>query len=184
MTPEMLRHLRETRALTREALAEFLGDCTASTVNKWERGMHDIPAWVEEKMLRSIEVKLPMDELLLLLREAQALGLSPEHLLGDAIRLWLEKTRPRMENPSQSAPDLVKPRAWTPETHPVQTAASNTPSRTSAPPPATANIVKLPAQHVVAGLNETSNEAPTPERDATLGEYPKPRRPIRRKREA
>ncbi len=176
MTHELLRYLREQRGLTREQLADYLGDCTASTVNKWERDINPVPAWVADKMLRGIPIKLPVHEMLALLTEARVTGQSAESILGDAIRLWLEKTRPRMENPSQSGADLVKPRAWTPETQPVQTAVFTQPSRAPAPPQAIANIVKLPAQHVV-GLNDVPSDEPLPETEAAdLSKYPSPRR--------
>ena len=50
MTPDQLRFLREQRGLTREQLAAYLGDCTASTVNKWERGGRPIPRYIELAM--------------------------------------------------------------------------------------------------------------------------------------
>lgn len=174
MTPEILRHLRESRGLTREQLADHLGDCSPSTVNKWERGMHDIPAWVEEKMLRAIEVKLPLDELHLLLSEAQSTGLPADQIIADALRLWL-KTQRQEKSPSQTGADLVKPPAWTPPTSRVQTVASTSHSRASASAEEIANIVKLPPQHVVS-LNESAQTAPIPARDETLGAFSKPAR--------
>lgn len=89
MTPETLRYLREQRGLTREELAEFLGDCSASTVNKWERNMHAIPQWVEDKMLRHIPIQLPYQELHELLDEASTSGRSASAIIAEALRLWL-----------------------------------------------------------------------------------------------
>lgn len=94
MTKEHLEHLRKSRGLTREELAAELGGCTAQAIVKWERGERAIPAWVEEKMMRSIPVTLPLDELHLLLTEAQLTGQSPDTILAEAIRLWLNSKRP------------------------------------------------------------------------------------------
>jgi transcriptional regulator with XRE-family HTH domain len=93
MKPETLRHLRETRSLTREQLAVVLG-CSAAAIVQWEAGRREIPGWVEEKMMRSIPVKLPLDELHLLLTEAQSSGLAAENIIAEAIRLWLKSRRP------------------------------------------------------------------------------------------
>ncbi len=89
MTPETLLHLRKSRSLTREELATELGGCTAQAIVKWERGERTIPDWVEEKMLRTIKVTLPLDELHWLLTEALTTGQSAESILADALRLWL-----------------------------------------------------------------------------------------------
>ena len=105
MSPEQLRSLREARGLTREQLAAELGDCTASTVNKWERGMHDIPGWVEDKMLSSVRVTFPLDELHELLDLARSEDLSFEDLLAEAIR---ELVKARRSRPKAPAPYPVK----------------------------------------------------------------------------
>lgn len=180
MNHEILRYLREQRGITREQLAEYLGDCTASTVNKWERNINPVPAWVQDKMLRSIPVTLPVEEMLALLTEAQATGQSAESILAEACRLWLKNVTPHpQENPSENSPDLVKSRAWTPTRKTVPTVVSTMPSPITAPPPASANIVPLPPQHVVA-LNETPQSPPVLEtRDESLSQYPRPRRPKR-----
>ncbi|MCG3206299.1 MAG: hypothetical protein KCHDKBKB_03033 [Elusimicrobia bacterium] len=94
MTKEQLESLRKSRGLTREQLAADLGGCTAQAIVKWERGERAIPAWVEEKMMRAIPVTLPLDELHLLLDEAQASGLSADQIIAEAIRLWLKTKRP------------------------------------------------------------------------------------------
>lgn len=94
MKAEQLETLRKSRGLTREELANELGGCTAQAIVKWERGERSIPAWVEEKMMRSIPITLPLDELHLLLAEAQASGKSAETIIAEAIRLWLKAQRP------------------------------------------------------------------------------------------
>lgn len=94
MKPQQLETLRKSRGLTREELATELGGCTAQAIVKWERGERSIPAWVEEKMMRAIPVTLPLDELHLLLTEAQRSGQSAESIIAEAIRLWLKAQRP------------------------------------------------------------------------------------------
>ena len=107
MTPETLRYLREQRGLTREELAEFLGDCSASTVNKWERNINPVPAWVEDKMLRSIPITLPLDELYLLINEAHKANRSAASILGESIRLWLTQQQNESKFTSQTAADAM-----------------------------------------------------------------------------
>ena len=82
---------------------------------------------------------------------------------------------------SQTEVDLVKPPAWTPTTNRVQTAVSTSLSHAAEPDAEIANIVKLPAQHVVS-LNESAKTAPIPARDEALGAFPKPARKLRRTR--
>lgn len=89
MTPATLLHLRKSRGLTREELATELGGCTAQAIVKWERGERAIPEWVEEKMLRTLKVTLPLEELHWLLSESISSGQSAESILAEAIRLWL-----------------------------------------------------------------------------------------------
>jgi transcriptional regulator with XRE-family HTH domain len=125
MSPEQLRSLRETRGLTREQLATELGDCTASTVNKWERGMHEIPAWVEEKMLSNVQINFPLKDLHQLLDFSRESGESFEDFLSIAVREYIVKHR-------------SKPQPQAANSGPVKTAAS--PS----------NITPLPVQHIAA----------------------------------
>ncbi|WP_044133613.1 helix-turn-helix domain-containing protein [Verrucomicrobium spinosum] len=96
MEPDQLRHLRESRGMTREALAEWLGDCSASTVNKWERGMHAIPGWVEQKMLSDLHLNLPLKAIHALMNHAQSTGQDFASTLALAIQQYLgteEKTK-------------------------------------------------------------------------------------------
>lgn len=170
MTHHTLRYLREQRGLTREQLADYLGDCTASTVNKWERGINPVPAWVQDKMLRSIPVKLPVEEMLQLLTEAQATGQSAESILADACRLWLAGHR------STSQP------CQTPQTTVASTAASIATAPNPPPTsPTAANIVPLPPPPVVATLlhqtmtkaAETTTSPPVTETRDPATTYPK-----------
>lgn len=89
MTGQQLRDLRDSRSLTREQLAEQLGGCTAQAIVKWERDERPIPAWVEEKMLRTVQIRLPLAELHELLDLAREENLSFEQLLAESIRLRL-----------------------------------------------------------------------------------------------
>lgn len=77
--------------MTRDELAEFLGDVTASTINKWERGIHAVPQWVEERMFASVKLALPLDDLQALLGLATDRGISFSRLLSEAIREHLER---------------------------------------------------------------------------------------------
>jgi transcriptional regulator with XRE-family HTH domain len=89
MTGQQLRELRDSRNLTREQLAEQLGGCTAQAIVKWERDERPIPAWVEDKMFRSVQISLPLEELHELLDLARAENLSFEQLLAESLRLRL-----------------------------------------------------------------------------------------------
>lgn len=147
MSPEQLRLLRESRGMTREALATELGDCSASTINKWERGMHDIPQWVEEKMLRSTTVKFPLSELHELLDLAREEKIDFGDLLSEGIKLVMEKRRLKSSAPS-----------------PVKTGA------TPATPAATAsNISKMPAQHFLAADDSAATEELPPPKKVSYG---------------
>lgn len=97
MSPEQLRSLREARGLTREQLAAELGDTSASTVNKWERGMHDIPAWVEKHMLSNVHIQFPLTELHQLMDFARESQESFEAFLSTAISEFLTNRRAKQE---------------------------------------------------------------------------------------
>lgn len=161
MTPETLRYLREQRGLTREELAEFLGDCSASTVNKWERNINPVPAWVEDKMLRSIPVTLPLDELYLLINEAHKSNRSAASILGESIRIWLTQQQNESKFTSQTAADAMNDGSC------ADSVASTSPSPRPPPIPAmAANIVPLPPPPVVATLlhaAETTHPPPVTE---------------------
>lgn len=130
MQPEQLRQLREARGLTRDQLATELGDCTGSTVNKWERGMHAIPQWVEDKMLRQVPLTLPIEELHALLDRARTEGIAFPELLGRAIRDYLHNTKPApipgtTERELQTKAGKVKLIEPTPPAPPTETPTSN-----------------------------------------------------------
>lgn len=99
MTASQLRQLRESRGLTRAELAEELGDCSASTVNKWERGMHAIPAWVRDKMLGHVKLDLPLEELQILLEVARVRRVDFSKLLAEAIRAYIADRRIEKKTP-------------------------------------------------------------------------------------
>lgn len=89
MTGDQLRAFRESMMLTRDAFAEMLGDCSASTVNKWERDMHAIPKWVEEKCYRSSKFELPIEEMHQLLQIALAEQKDFQHILTEALQDYI-----------------------------------------------------------------------------------------------
>lgn len=86
MSPEELRSLRERRGLTRDQLASDLGGCTAQAIVKWERGERPIPSWVEEKMLRNMQLEFPLEEVNELLHLAKEAGMDFKDLLIEAAR--------------------------------------------------------------------------------------------------
>lgn len=63
LTGSQLLYLRNERGFTREKLADFLGDCSPSTINKWERDINPVPAWVAEKMLRELPIDFTVEQL-------------------------------------------------------------------------------------------------------------------------
>lgn len=90
MNATELRHIREQRRLTRKELGEQLS-VSASAIVNWEMGTRSIPHWVEEKLLKSTPVTLPIEELALLLKVAAKDGISFETLLVRAIRDYLRR---------------------------------------------------------------------------------------------
>lgn len=108
MTGQQLRSIREARGETREAFAAFLGDCSASTVNKWERDLSPVPAWVAEKAISKLTINLPIDDLQELIDYARAEDVDFIHVLGDAIReLLARRKNPRGRATSVQSTMLV-----------------------------------------------------------------------------
>jgi transcriptional regulator with XRE-family HTH domain len=103
MTGIELRTIREAKKCTREQFAVELKGCTAQAIVKWERDERPIPAWVEEKLLRSVEVTLPLAELAQLLNAAVTQHRGFEELLVEALREWLTN-HPTKPAPSQPLP--------------------------------------------------------------------------------
>ncbi|MDB6118580.1 MAG: transcriptional regulator [Verrucomicrobiaceae bacterium] len=93
MTGPQLRALRESRGLTRKEFADQLGDCTASTLNKWEAGIHAVPAWVEERAYREVEIALPLQDLHALLDVARDEGVTFHQILAQAVREYIAQRR-------------------------------------------------------------------------------------------
>lgn len=91
MTPEQLRFLREQRGLTREQLAAFLGDCSASTVNKWERGMHEIPSWVADKMFSKLPITFTVQELAEMYEICRQESCTMSELIQESVRDLINK---------------------------------------------------------------------------------------------
>ena len=102
MTGSQLKALRLSRNLTQPELSNYLGDSTASMVCRWEKDLYPIPAWVEEKLLASTELQLPLDQLQRLMHVASTRGLDFGQLLTQAIRAYLDA--PTGTPPSPTAP--------------------------------------------------------------------------------
>lgn len=96
MKPKQFRELRESRNLTRDEMAKVLG-VSASAIVQWERGTRNMPAWVTEKMLRSVTVTLPLEALALLLDEASRRGLDFSAYLSEMIRRTLAAAKAQPE---------------------------------------------------------------------------------------
>jgi len=101
MTGDQLKALREARNLTREQLATALGDCSQSTINKWERNINPVPDWVEEKMLSNVQIHFPLNDLHALLDYSRESGESFEDFLSAAVREYIANHR------SKSQPQTV-----------------------------------------------------------------------------
>jgi DNA-binding transcriptional regulator YiaG len=106
MTGLELRTIREARRCTREQFALELKGCTAQAIVKWERDERPIPAWVEEKLLRSVQVTLPLSELAQLLTAAVNEQRAFEDVLVEALRDWLatHATKPATTTPTPIYP--------------------------------------------------------------------------------
>lgn len=131
MTPESLKQLRLSRDLTREELAKEL-QCSASAIVHWEGGQREIPSWVEEKMLRTLKITLPLDELHWILSESILSGQSAESILADAIRLWL-----RNRHISPSGDNIIDATSALTGIPVAQTAAENIAAETTQKPAST-----------------------------------------------
>ena len=87
-----LKLLREEREMTQQELAHFLGgDCSRSTVSRWESGHLTIPNWVAQKLLADSEISLPTASMARLLSYAARHHLSFRTLLTQAITEFLSK---------------------------------------------------------------------------------------------
>ena len=92
MKPDQFRNLRESRKQTREALGAILG-VTASAIVQWERGTRAIPQWAIEKMFRSVDVALPIEDLALLMDTATRAEKDFSEYLSEIIRQHLAGKR-------------------------------------------------------------------------------------------
>ena len=88
MTPEALKKLRKDKGWTREQMGKELG-CSAGAIVHWESGSREIPTWVEEKLIRNVEITLKLVDMKILLDYALATGVSLEGLLSQAMSSWL-----------------------------------------------------------------------------------------------
>ena len=80
--------------MTQAQLSDFLGDSTPGTVSRWEKDVHEIPRWVEDKMLNSTTVTLPLDALQQLMTLASERRQDFSELLAMAIRSMLKQAPP------------------------------------------------------------------------------------------
>ena len=76
MTGEQLKKLRHDKGMKRPQFAAWLGGTTASTLNKWERGISPVPHWVEHRVLSEEKLVLPVELLRELVHDADLRGIS------------------------------------------------------------------------------------------------------------
>lgn len=93
MTGAQLKAIRESRGLTQNELAAFLGDTTHGTVSKWEKDVHAIPQWVADKMMTSTQLTLPLDMLQQLMDYATTHQMEFSELLTEALRAYLRRPK-------------------------------------------------------------------------------------------
>jgi transcriptional regulator with XRE-family HTH domain len=91
MTSHQLLSIRKNRNMTREEFASMLGSCTSSAVNHWENGKTPVPDWVEEKLFRTTEITLQIDDLSRLLDIAREEGIPFNALLTQSIREYIAR---------------------------------------------------------------------------------------------
>jgi hypothetical protein len=86
--------------------------CSAAALVHWEGGTRAIPAWVEEKLLRGVQVTLPLSELAQLLTAAVNEQRAFEDVLVEALRDWLAT---HATKPSTAAVTPIYPTGTIPE---------------------------------------------------------------------
>jgi transcriptional regulator with XRE-family HTH domain len=109
MTGEQLRNIRESKPWTRDQMAKHLGGCTAQAVVKWERDERPIPQWVEEKLLRNIEVTLPLEDLAQLLNLAVKRNQPFNQMLAEVISTYLVTQQPNAGKAQALTPTPMDP---------------------------------------------------------------------------
>jgi hypothetical protein len=71
-----------------------LGDCSVSSLVKWEHGINPVPEWVAKEMLRQVILPLPFEVLGELVALAQAQSVSFDVMMVDAIREYIAQRQP------------------------------------------------------------------------------------------
>ena len=89
MTGAELRAIRTSRNWSQTDLADYVGDTTTSTVSRWEKDVIAIPAWVVDKLLSSVTLAMPINELAELLQHTTAQKQSFPDILAEAVREYL-----------------------------------------------------------------------------------------------
>jgi len=90
MTSAQLKQIREEKSWTLREMADFLRDVDGSTLSRWERNPDaEIPSWIAERLLTTVPITLPLDELEEMLDVARAEGLSFSELLAASVREYL-----------------------------------------------------------------------------------------------
>lgn len=129
MTPKQLRFLRDHRGLTREQLAAELGDCTASTINKWERGINPVPSWVADKMFAKLPITFTVLELAEMYELCREEAYTMSELIQEAVRSLIAQRR---QTQAPHATKQASPRSMNIISHHCPAAAA---ARGCPPPP-------------------------------------------------
>lgn len=165
ITSDQLRYLREQQGMTREQLAEYLGDSSASTVNKWERGINPVPSWVADKMLAKLPITFSVQELTEMFDLCREQSCSLSDLIQQSVRTLIDQRRAS----HLAAVMGAKNGAQTPETQEnseeqqqtAGTAASPTTTNNGQPRAEAAKIVPL-RTHIMPEPERKVAEDPAP----------------------
>jgi transcriptional regulator with XRE-family HTH domain len=88
MTGEQLKHIRESKGLSQSDFGALF-DTSAGNVSRWEKGIHEVPSWVEKELFRTVKIPLPIEDLHALVEHARRENQPLETILAEAIRAYL-----------------------------------------------------------------------------------------------
>lgn len=103
MTGEHLKKLRHDKGMKRPQFAAWLGGTTASTLNKWERGISPVPLWVERRVLTEENLSLPVELLRELVHDADVRGISVMDALISNLKAGIAARKQFTQKPADDA---------------------------------------------------------------------------------
>lgn len=91
MTGHDLKQIRESKGWKLRDMADFLRDVSHTTISRWEEAGLDarIPSWIEERLIGTIHVTLPLEDLYTLMEHARTQQADFQTFLRAAIREYL-----------------------------------------------------------------------------------------------